>query len=178
MTTKGFSILTILPSMPSVLVLRSFAERKNALHAFGLVVMNHFWLALAISFNDFIDINDLSIYMAGVIPAGILGWSILYYMKQKKLTVDLLRFQGQSVSFPVLNILFLVAILGVSGFPITSTFIGEDVFFSHIQSTQYVLATLMALCLIIDGIALIRIYARLFMGPAPKNVNEIPYRSS
>jgi hypothetical protein len=65
--------------------------------------------------------------------------------------------------------------LAVSGFPISPTFIGEDLIFSHIHEDQLLLAMRTAGSLIIDGLAIIRIYARIFMGPDPKSYS---YRSS
>jgi NADH-quinone oxidoreductase subunit L len=40
------------------------------------------------------------------------------------------------------------------------------------------LATFVALSLIIDGLAIIRIYARLFLGPHVKSIFSVAYRSS
>ena len=51
--------------------------------------------------------------------------------------------------------MFLVSCLGLAGFPITPTFIGEDVIFSHIHEDQPILALFVALSLIIDGLAII-----------------------
>ena len=65
--------------------------------------------------------------------------------------------------------LFLFCGLMVTGFPISPTFIGEDLVFSHINVNQFILATLISLSIIIDGIAMIRLYARLFLGPYVKH---------
>jgi NADH-quinone oxidoreductase subunit L len=70
---------------------------------------------------------------------------------------------------PKLAILFLLACLGVAGFPITTTFLGEDLIFSHIHQNQIILASIISLGFIIDGLALIRIYARLFLGPQERS---------
>jgi NADH-quinone oxidoreductase subunit L len=64
------------------------------------------------------------------------------------------------------------------GFPITPTFIGEDLIFTHIHEDQVVLATFVALSFIIDGLAIIRIFARVFLGPHVRSVYEMAYRSS
>jgi NADH-quinone oxidoreductase subunit L len=68
--------------------------------------------------------------------------------------------------------------LGVTGFPITPTFIGEDLIYSHIHEHQIVLACLVSLSFILDGLAIIRIYGRVFLGPHLKTYHEIAYRSS
>jgi NADH:ubiquinone oxidoreductase subunit 4 (subunit M) len=66
----------------------------------------------------------------------------------------------------------------VAGFPITPTFIGEDLMFTHIHEDQPLLAFFVGLSFIIDGIAIIRIYARVFLGPHVNSVYEMAYRSS
>jgi NADH-quinone oxidoreductase subunit L len=73
---------------------------------------------------------------------------------------------------------FLLACLGVSGFPITPSFVGEDLIFTHIHEDQPVLATIVSLSFIIDGLSIIRVYARVFLGPHVKSIYEMAYRSS
>ena len=80
--------------------------------------------------------------------------------------------------FPKLSFIFLIVSLGISGFPITPTFIGEDIILGHIHQNQYLMITLTALSLILDGLAIFRIYARLFLGPHYKMNHEVAYRSS
>ena len=73
---------------------------------------------------------------------------------------------------------WLLACLAASGFPITPTFIGEDLIFTHIHEDQLVLALFISLSFVIDGLAIIRIYARVFLGPHVRSVYEMAYRSS
>jgi formate hydrogenlyase subunit 3/multisubunit Na+/H+ antiporter MnhD subunit len=67
---------------------------------------------------------------------------------------------------------FLLAALGLAGFPITSTFLGEDLLLSHIEDEQWLLAALVAFTFIFNGIVIIRIYARLFLGSQVKTYNQ------
>ncbi len=168
----GFSFIGL------VFVLKSFTERIHARMSWLLVVMNHFWVALAVAFNEDFSFNEIHLYLIGVALSGIVGYWILYNMKQREGTVDLNQFHGYSWKHPKLALVFLLACLGASGFPITPTFIGEDLIFSHIHENQYVLAASVALSLILDGLAIIRIYARIFLGPHVKSVYEMAYRSS
>jgi NADH:ubiquinone oxidoreductase subunit 4 (subunit M) len=64
------------------------------------------------------------------------------------------------------------------GFPITPSFIGEDLIFSHIHENQYLLAIINSSGFIFGGIAIIRIYARLFLGPHEKTYHETAIKSS
>jgi NADH:ubiquinone oxidoreductase subunit 5 (subunit L)/multisubunit Na+/H+ antiporter MnhA subunit len=175
-------ILSALPVFFSllglVLVLKSFTERIHARMSWLLVIMNHFWVALAIAFNENFSFDEIHLYLIGVAVSGLVGYLILRTMKKREGTVDLNQFHGYSWKYPRLAILFLLACLGASGFPITPTFIGEDLIFTHIHEDQVLLAASTALSLILDGLAIIRIYARVFLGPHIKSIYEMAYRSS
>ncbi len=92
--------------------------------------------------------------------------------------VTLEQFQGYAYRHPKAAFVFLLACLGIAGFPITPTFIGEDLVLSHVQEGQAVLALLISLNFIIVGLSIIRIYARIFMGPYVQAAQEMAYRSS
>ena len=161
-----------------ILVLKSFTERLKTRMSWILVIMNHFWVALAISFNENFEFNQVHLYLSGVIVAGIAGYFILNKLRNIEGNIGLDQFHGHSYKHPKLALLFFLCCLGLSGFPITPTFIGEDVIFSHIHANQIALASFTALSLIIDGLAIIRIYARVFLGPHAKSIDEMAYRSS
>jgi NADH-quinone oxidoreductase subunit L len=161
-----------------VMVLKSFSERKDVILSWTLVVMNHFWVALAISFNEQFDFSQVHLYLSGVASAGIFGYMALFRIKRLEQSIDLDQFHGHSYKHPKLALLFLLCCLGVSGFPITPTFIGEDLMFSHIHEDQVILALFTSMSFIIDGLSIIRIYARVFLGPHVKSQYEMAYRSS
>lgn len=172
----------VLPSVFALigllLVLRSYVERKNAVLGFGLVLSNHAWLALAISFNEHFDASDTLLYLSGIGITGIVGLACLARLRRIEHNVDLDRHQGHLYEHGRLGLVFFLACLGVVGFPITPTFIGEDLVFSHIHSDQVFLATFAAMGLIFDGLAVIRIYAKVFMGNHIKTYHEVAFRSS
>jgi NADH:ubiquinone oxidoreductase subunit 5 (subunit L)/multisubunit Na+/H+ antiporter MnhA subunit len=161
-----------------ICVLKSFTERKQALMSWMLVIMNHFWVALAISFNENFTFSDIHLYLSGIAIAGALGFGCLQRLARLEGNIDLDQFHGHSYRHPKIAMVFLIACLGATGFPITPTFIGEDLIFSHIHEDQIVLAFTTALSFIIDGLAIIRIYARVFLGPHSKSVYDMAYRSS
>ncbi len=161
-----------------VMVLKSFTERKLALMSWFLLVMSHFWIALAVTFNEQFSFNEIHLYLIGVAASGALGFLCLIRLKSLEGSIDLNQFHGHSYVHPKIAFMFLLACLGASGFPITPTFIGEDLIFTHIHEDQPILAIFVSLCFIIDGLAIIRIYARVFLGPHVKSVYEMGYRSS
>ncbi len=165
-------------SFALIMVLKAFAERKQARMSWLLVVMNHFWIALAIAFNEQFSFTEIHIYLIGVAVAGVLGFMCLRWLREHEGSIDLDQFHGHSYLHPKFALIFLVACLGVSGFPITPSFVGEDLIFTHIHEDQPVLATIVSLSFIIDGLSIIRIYARVFLGPHVKSIYEMAYRSS
>lgn len=175
----------ILPYLPElfafialIVVLKSFTERKRVLVSWVLVIINHCWIALAVSFNEKFTYQDIVIYLSGIILSGAIGYLCLYWLQNQERNIDLDRFHGHSYEYPRTAIVFFISCLGVTGFPITPTFIGEDLIFGHIQENQFFLAAFVSLSFIIDGLAIIRIYARVFLGPHAKTYHEIAYRSS
>ncbi len=158
-------------------VLKSFTERRNVFLSWWLVVFNHFWIALAISFNEHYTYTHNIWYLSGVVVGGISGYFILKKLQSKERKVALDQFYGYSYVHQKLGMAFLIACLILAGFPISPTFIGEDLVFSHIHEDQIFLAIAVSLSLIIDGLALIRIYSRVFLGPFIKTYDGIVKRN-
>jgi len=109
-------------------------------------------------------------YLSGIALFGSLGWGICSWMNTKLGQQGLVDYQGYVKKHPLVGFLFLLCVLGLIGFPISPTFIGEDLLFSHIHKDQYLLAFLAALAFVMEGIAAIRIYARLFLGSPPTQI--------
>lgn len=176
-------ILKYLPEVFSfiglVMVLKSFGERQSPRLSWLLVIMNHCWIALAVSFNEHFDGSHTLFYLSGVAVSGLVGFLCLDILRRKeKKYFNLNGYYGHVYEYQILSAVFLLSSLGLMGFPITPTFIGEDLIFSHIHENQFVLAFFSSLSFIVGGISLIRLYARLFLGPHVKTYHEIPYRSS
>ena len=161
-----------------IMVLKSFVERKQAVLSWVLIIMSHFWIALAIAFNEQFKFDQVHLYLSGIAISGILGLVCLRWLRFHEDKIDLDKFQGHSYRHPKIALIFLIACLGVSGFPISPTFIGEDLIFTHIHADQALLATIISISFIVDGLSIMRIYARVFMGPHVKSIYEMAYRSS
>jgi formate hydrogenlyase subunit 3/multisubunit Na+/H+ antiporter MnhD subunit len=64
------------------------------------------------------------------------------------------------------------------GFPITPTFLGEELILGHIHSGQYLLMILIMGSLLIVGLVIFRTYSRLFLGIHMKGMHIRSYRSA
>jgi len=161
-----------------LIAIKAFSERDSVRKSWTLILFNHFVIAIAISFNEHFDWMHHVWYLSGVIVSWFLGLMIINYLRKREVWISLNQFHGHSFEHPKAAFLFLLCCLGFAGFPITPTFIGEDLIFSHIHYHQVSLALFTALSLIINGLATIRIYARVFLGPHVKNYHEVAKRSS
>jgi NADH:ubiquinone oxidoreductase subunit 5 (subunit L)/multisubunit Na+/H+ antiporter MnhA subunit len=166
----------VFASLGLILVFKSFTQRHSVRLAWILVIMNHCWIALAISFNEKFDQVENVLYLSGILIAGLIGYFTLQRLFRIEGKITLSRFQGLSETHPKIAFVFLLACLGLTGFPITPAFIGEDLIFSHIHENQFALAAIVSLSFILDGLAVIRIYARVFMGPNSKTHAEFSNR--
>ncbi len=131
----------------------------------------------AVGFNETFSLSDTIFYLSGVVVAGIVGYLFLLKMRSKE-RFNLGDFHGLSYEHKWLSFGFLVACLALAGFPITTTFLGEDLLFTHIHEDQIVLAALVSLNFVIVGIALMRMYSRIFLGPHKKSHHPVPLRGA
>ena len=149
-----------------LMVMKAFSEKRDVFLSWILVLMNHFWVALAVAFNEAFTFSHVYVYLSGILLGGIVGGLVLKWLAKRE-EIGLGRFNGKVERYPLTAMIFLLCCLAISGFPISPSFIGEDLLFSHIHENQLVLAFLTATSLILDGLAIMRIYARVFLGPEP-----------
>jgi NADH:ubiquinone oxidoreductase subunit 5 (subunit L)/multisubunit Na+/H+ antiporter MnhA subunit len=159
-------------------IFSAFESRINAKNAWLQIVFSQFLLGQCIALNEQFEIAQLFLFLSGIVFAAVLGLIVLTRLENFGQSVFLNKFHGYSYIRPRLSVAFLIACLGLSGFPITPTFIGEDLILGHLHENQIGLTLLISLILILDGLAIYRIYARLFLGPFEKSYNPTAYRSS
>lgn len=169
---SGLALVSVL------LILKAFVKRNEAPNAWFLVVMSQLFTAMAIAFNEQFDLYQIFLYLSGIVVSMATGYWVFARLARAGDAITLDKFHGHSYEHPRLTRLFMLASLGMAGFPITPTFIGEDLILGHVQEHQFGLTLLIALGLILDGLAVYRIYARLFLGPHEKGYHEVAYRSS
>lgn len=171
-------LLSVLPvafaAFSLVFVLKAFVEQKSAVQAWSWVAVNQFFLALAMGFNAAIALDQFLWFFSGILGCTLLGLWVLNRMLAQGVALELAGFQGQTHLHPHLALLFLLAGLGLAGFPITPTFVGEDLLLDHVHLDQPLLLFLIAFAWVLDGLVIYRTYARLFLGPDPRTGGSAP----
>jgi NADH-quinone oxidoreductase subunit L len=161
-----------------LLVLKSFAERGDARKSWLMVFCSQFFILLSVLLNEPFGIDEMLIYLGGTVISAVTGFICLNKINQVDQDITLNGFHGYTYEQPVVGVVFLISCLGMLGFPITPTFIGIDLLFTHINEHQLPLIIFTALSFVFIEISVLRIYARVFLGQHKKAFHPIAYRSS
>jgi NADH-quinone oxidoreductase subunit L len=172
-------ISIILMSTALAVILFAFACRQSALKAWGYLLIAHFFIMASILFNaTHINAIEIIFYASGIVPAFLLGYYCLQKVKAVDNDIALNQYHGYVYEQENTGLLFLFAAIGMLGFPVTAAFIGIDVLFTYVESTQAVLIVLLGLCLLFIELSAFRILLRIFMGPHKKLNHPVAFRSS
>ena len=169
----------ILMSIALAVILFAFAYRRSALRAWVYLLTAHFFIIAAVIFNTtHINLIEVIFYASGVLLAFFLGYYCLNKIKAVDNDISLNQFHGYVYEQNTTGFLFMVAAMGMLGFPITAAFIGIDVLFTYVHSNQVVLIILMAFCFVFIELTAFRILLRIFFGPHKKLNHPVAFRSS
>ncbi len=169
----------VLMSIALAVILFAFTFRASALKAWIYLLTAHLFIMAAVLLNaTHINLIEIMIYASGIVLAFLLGYYCLQKIKAIDNDISLNQFHGYVYEQETTGFLFMLAAMGMLGFPITAAFVGIDVFFTYIHSNQLVFIILMALCLIFIELSAFRILLRIFLGPHKKLNHPVAYRSS
>jgi NADH-quinone oxidoreductase subunit L len=170
--THGFALLGLL------LILTSFSKRDDARRAWLLVIAGQCFVTLSIVIDDNVDLKEALMYLSGIVVGAVVGYTCLNKIRKLDNDINLNQFHGYTYEKPKVAFVFMLSCLALIGFPFTPTFLGIDLLFTHIHQDQPFLIALTSLSFIFIEIAILRIYARIFLGQHKKNYHPIAYRSS
>ncbi len=169
----------ILMSIALAVILFAFTYRQSALKAWVYLLTAHFFIIAAVLVNaTHISLIEIIFYVSGILLAFVLGYYCLQKIKNIDNDISLNQFHGYVYEQNTTGFLFLIAAMGILGFPITAAFIGIDVLFTYVHSNQMTLIILMALCFIFIELSAFRILLRIFLGPHKKLYHPVAFRSS
>ncbi|MBC7867175.1 MAG: hypothetical protein H7X88_06560, partial [Gloeobacteraceae cyanobacterium ES-bin-316] len=160
-------------------ILFSFSHRGSAFTAWVYLLLAHLFIVAGITIQTLhINTIEFIFYATGIIAAFLLGWYCLQKINRINNDILLDKYHGYVYEQKTTALLFLIAAVGLIGFPITAAFIGIDVFFTYVHSNDIILITLLALCFIFIELAAIRIFLRIFYGLHHKLDHPVAFRSS
>lgn len=172
------SLTVFFSALALLMVLKAFSEQGSARKAWLTALVGQFFSALSLLWNKDVEWPQIALYLSGTIVAAIVGYVCLHKIKSEEGNIDLNEYHGHSYEHKGAALVFLLACLGFSGFPITPTFIGIDLMFTHISANQIVLVLLAALNFLFLELTILRIYTRVFLGQHKKMYHPVAFRSS
>ncbi len=120
---------------------------------------------LAVAIADPHSFNNVWVYFAGVIPSWLLGAWMLHLLNFRPSTqINLRAYSARATTQPQISFWFFVAFLGVTGFPITPAFLGEDLLLHYAIGDHLWLAACISFIFVVNGITLVRLYSHLCLG--------------
>ncbi len=177
---EKFPVLPVFYSVIGLLlVLKAFAQRGDAVKAWLLVVAGQLFITLAVMLlNEDFGYDQMLMLLSGTVISAVGGYICLKKIKGIDNDINLDRHHGYTYEQPKIAFAFLICCLGTAGLPFTPTFIGIDLLFSQVPDHKVLMITTIALSFLFIEIAVLRIYARIFLGQHKKNYHPIAYRSS
>ena len=162
-----------------IMILMAFVEKSNPLKAWWLIILSQSYVILSIALlNDKYEYMEIILYIGGLCIAAIVGTIVLLKIKKREVQIDLNDFYGLIDQYPSLGTWFLIACLAFVGLPFTPSFIGLDLMYSHIDHEAYLLVTITSFSFLVLELSVLRIYARVFLGPNKKQLHPTAFRSS
>ena len=166
-------------SVALLIILNVFASRGQADRAWEYLYLAHIFIISGILFSmPQLNYTEFWMYSGGIMLAFLLGYYSLQRTYSRERDLSLNRYHGNVYEQKTTAFLFLIASIALIGFPVTSAFIGIDVFFTYLNEEQFVSITLLALCFLFIELAAIRIFLRIYMGPHKKLYHPVAFRSS
>ncbi len=158
-------------------ILKVFVEKIHITLSWYNVISTHVLLSSAILMSS-MPILHLLLYVFGVSVSLVGAIYSIRYLKKQEGNIHLSGYQGHCYEHPNTEFIFFLSCLGLMGFPITTAFLGIELLFHDMKTYEIMQLVLLALVFFINGIAMIRMYARIFLGPHTKTYHESARKSS
>jgi NADH:ubiquinone oxidoreductase subunit 5 (subunit L)/multisubunit Na+/H+ antiporter MnhA subunit len=105
------------------------------------------------------------LFLSGIIPFWIFGRLVIGWMdRTSPFLENPFMFRAMDERSPLAALLFFLCFLGMVGFPLWPSFIGQDLILYHVSSEHAWMAPLVTLSLVLNGISASGTYMRLCAG--------------
>lgn len=150
--------------------LSAFSQKRCFMQAWNAVGLSSVLAAATIGLLHPDAGHDILVFASGILPSWLLGIMVLHrLLNAQHTTLSPFVYRASAETHPLLALALFFSFLGLVGFPITPAFIGIDLLLSHSQHGW--MASLIALCFVINGVSAARVFLRVCMG-RPSEVLE------
>lgn len=161
-----------------VFYVRAYTTKGSAKISWNLVMIGNLFGILALISATVRDWQYLIMYGTGVVVAFIAGHIVLGYLQAKGELIGLRRYRGAIYTFKKLGRVFFVICLLFMAFPISPSFLAQDILLSFIPENRALLVLLFCFGYLMAGVSIMRLYTKVFLGPHKTSHHEKAYKSS
>lgn len=176
--SASYYISSIIAILGLIASLWAFTEKKELFWSWYFIGLNHMLSVLAIVLCFQPELRDIMVYVTSVLCTILLGAVILKKLKKIEVNINLKGYQGHSYEHPRFDLLFLLATVALYGFPISGIFLGVELMYGYLDYSHIILLATISLSSLVNSLASIRIYTRIFLGPHVKTYHEAARKSS
>ncbi len=173
------AVSTAAAVVSTIFYIRAYATKNSARIGWNLIMLGHLFGAFFLGLASHGNWKYLVMYGVGVVVAFIVGYVCLWYVQIRGGESLALRdYHGSIYSFNKLGNVFFVVCLLFMAFPISPSFLGQEILLSSIPGSRAFQVALFCLTYLLAGVSIMRLYIKVFFGPHKSSHHEIAYRSS
>jgi hypothetical protein len=172
------AISTTAAVISSIFYIRAYTTKNSARTCWNLILLGHLFGALFLALASAGSKKYLVMYGVGVAAAFAAGHVCLRYLELKGQSSALKDYHGSIYAFTRLGNFFFVVSLLFMAFPISPSFLAQDILLSLIPGNHAFQVLLFCFSYLLVGVSTMRLYTKVFFGPHNTSPHEIAYRSS
>jgi len=178
-STSALLVLSVAAALISItFYVRAYATKNSAKIGWNLIMLGHLYGALFLGIASGRSWRYLMGYGVGVGVAFILGHGCLWYLQIRGESLLLGEYHGCIYAFKKLGNSFLIVCLLFMAFPISASFLAQDVMLSLISGSYALQIGLFCATYLLAGVSSMRLYMKVFFGPYKASYHEVAYKSS
>lgn len=158
--------------------IRAYATKDSARTCWNLILLGHLFGALFLALASAGNWKYFVLYGSGVVAAFIAGHVCLWYLQDGGESIELREYHGSIYVFKKLGHIFFIVCLLFMAFPISPSFLGQEILLSSIPASQAFQVVFFCLIYLLAGVSIMRLYTKVFFGPHKTSYHEIAYKSS
>lgn len=171
------ALTSLLLVLAFVYIVRAFTVKERVLFAWYNIGVYHVLLMAAMLIHG-LPIFHLSFYAFGIFVAYVTGHLAINHIRKYETIVSLNGYLGHCYEYPFVEFFFFLSSLGLMGFPVTTAFIGSELMLNSFQLSELFLLAIFLLSFLANGLVMVRMYARVFLGPHLKTYHTQARKSS
>ncbi len=169
---------TTAAAIGSIFYIRAYATKKAAKTCWDLIMLGHLFEMLFLVSASAWSWKYLGLYGTGAAIAFVVGRGCLWYLEARDEPPTLREYGGSIYAFTKLGQLFFILALLFMAFPISPSFLAQDVLLSLIPANHVLQIVLFCLSYVMAGVSIMRLYVKVFFGPHKTSYHEIAYKAS